>query len=86
MSLVVACVFDPRYKKRIIEFYMKSLTVRNMAISTCRYPEIGVPLTTVWRRGARAAISSRVANSTRPHHVDDSGATTWPEKTKSSKV
>jgi hypothetical protein len=52
----------------------------------CRYPEIGVPLTTVWRRGARAAISSRVANNTRPHHVDGSGATTWPEKTKSSKV
>jgi hypothetical protein len=46
-----------------------------------RYPETGVPPTTVWRRGAHAAISSRVASSTRPHHVDDSGAATWPEKT-----
>jgi hypothetical protein len=27
------------------------------------------------------AISSRVANSTRPLHVDDSEAATWPEKT-----
>jgi hypothetical protein len=32
------------------------------------------------------AISSRVVNSTRPHHVDSSGAAMWPEKTKSSKV
>jgi hypothetical protein len=23
MSLVVACYFDPRYKRRVIEFYMK---------------------------------------------------------------
>jgi hypothetical protein len=27
-----------------------------------------------------------VVNSTRPHHVDDSGPATWPEKTISSKV
>jgi hypothetical protein len=32
------------------------------------------------------AISSRVANSVRPHHADDSGAATWPEKTISSKI
>jgi hypothetical protein len=32
------------------------------------------------------AISSRVVNSTRPHHMDGSRATTWPEKTISSKV
>jgi hypothetical protein len=27
-----------------------------------------------------------MANGTRPHHADGSGATTWPEKTISSKV
>ena len=52
----------------------------------CRYPETGVPLTTVWRRGIHAAISSRVVNSARPHHVDGSGAATWLEKTIYSKV
>jgi hypothetical protein len=31
-------------------------------------------------------ISSRVVNSTRPHHVDGSRAATWPEKTIYSKV
>jgi hypothetical protein len=55
-------------------------------LGRCRYLETGVPLTTVWRRGARAAISSRVVNNIRPHHVDGSGATTWPGKTTSSKV
>jgi hypothetical protein len=52
----------------------------------CRHPETGVPLTTVKRHGARAAISSCAVNSTRPHHVDDSGVATWPGKTISSKV
>jgi hypothetical protein len=33
-----------------------------------------------------AAISRRVVNSTRSHHVDGSGATTWPEKMIYSKV
>jgi hypothetical protein len=33
------------------------------------------------RRGTHIVISSRVVNSTRPHHVDGSGAVTWPEKT-----
>jgi hypothetical protein len=51
-----------------------------------RYPEIGVPLTTVWRHGAHASISSRVVNSTRPHNVDGSGVATWPEKTIYSRV
>ena len=32
------------------------------------------------------AISSRVGNNTRPHHMDGSRATTWPEKTISSEV
>jgi hypothetical protein len=32
------------------------------------------------------AISSRVVNSTRSHHMDGSRAATWPEKTISSKV
>jgi hypothetical protein len=49
--------------------------------STYRCPETRVPLTTVWRRGVRTAISSRVANNTRPHHADGSEAATWPEKT-----
>jgi hypothetical protein len=35
----------------------------------CRYLQIGVPLTTVRRHGDHAAISSRVVNNTRPHHV-----------------
>jgi hypothetical protein len=52
----------------------------------CRYPETGVPLTTAQRRGAHAAISSRVVNNTRPHHVDGSGTATRPEKTIYSKV
>jgi hypothetical protein len=52
----------------------------------CRYPETGVPLTTVRRHSARAAISSRAVNNTRPHHVDGSRVTTWPGKTISSKV
>jgi hypothetical protein len=52
----------------------------------CRYPETGVPLTTVRRRGAHAAIFSHVVNSDRPHHVESSRAATWPEKTISSKV
>jgi hypothetical protein len=52
----------------------------------CQYPETGVPLTTVWRHCARATISSRVVNRTRPHHVDDSRAATCLEKTISSKV
>jgi hypothetical protein len=52
----------------------------------CQYPRTGVPLTTVWRHGAHAAISSRVVNNTQPHHVDDSGVATWPEKTIYSKV
>jgi hypothetical protein len=30
-------------------------------------------------------ISSRAVNSTRPHHVDGSGVTTWPGKAISSK-
>jgi hypothetical protein len=34
----------------------------------------------VRRHGAHAAISSRVVNSIRPHHVDGSRAATWPEK------
>jgi hypothetical protein len=34
----------------------------------------------VRRHGAHAAISSRVVNSTRPHHVDGFGAAMWPEK------
>jgi hypothetical protein len=34
----------------------------------------------MWRHGARAVISSRTVNSTRPHHVDGSRGTTWPEK------
>jgi hypothetical protein len=46
----------------------------------CRYPESGAPLTTVWRHGARAAISSRAVNNTRPYHVDGSRGATWPEK------
>jgi hypothetical protein len=46
----------------------------------CRYPESGVPPTTVWRRGARTAISSRTVNSTRPHRVDGSRGPTWREK------
>jgi hypothetical protein len=49
-------------------------------------PETRVPLTTAWRRGAHAAISRRVVNSTRPHHVYGSRAAMWPEKTISSKV
>jgi hypothetical protein len=52
----------------------------------CRYPEIGVPLTTVCRHGAHASISSRVVNSARPHHVDGSGAATCLEKMIYSKV
>jgi hypothetical protein len=32
------------------------------------------------------AISSRVVNSTQPHHVGNSGAAMWPEKTIPSKV
>jgi hypothetical protein len=35
---------------------------------------------------SRAAISSRIANSARPHHTDGSGAATWPKKTISSKI
>jgi hypothetical protein len=46
----------------------------------CRYPESGVPLTTVRSNGARATISSHAVNSTRPHHVDGYRGTTWPEK------
>jgi hypothetical protein len=52
----------------------------------CRYPEIGVPLTTVRRHGDRTTISSCAVNSTRPHHVDGSGVATWAGKTISSKV
>jgi hypothetical protein len=63
-----------------------SLIYGIMIYCICRYPETGVPLTTVWRHGARVAISSRVGNNARPHHVDGSRATTWPEKTISSKV
>jgi hypothetical protein len=55
-------------------------------VSFCRYPETRVPLTTVWRRGTHAAISSRVVNSTRPHHMGGSGTATWPEKMIYSKV
>jgi hypothetical protein len=46
----------------------------------CRYPELGVPPTTVWRRGARTTFPSRTVNSTRPHHVGGSRGTTWREK------
>jgi hypothetical protein len=35
---------------------------------------------------SHAAISSRVANSARPHHAYGSGAATWPEKPISSKI
>jgi hypothetical protein len=34
-----------------------------LAYNMCQYPETGVPLTTVWRHGARVAISSRVVES-----------------------
>jgi hypothetical protein len=40
----------------------------------------------VRRHGAHAAISIHVVNITRPHHVDGSGAATWPEKMIHSKV
>jgi hypothetical protein len=66
-----------------------TITTKSMVISShghCRYPETGVPLNTVRRHGANAAISSRVVNNTRPHHVDGSGAATWPEKIIHSKV
>jgi hypothetical protein len=46
--------------------------VRRSVHSVCRYPESGVPLTTVLRHGARAVISSRAVDNTRPHHVDGS--------------
>jgi hypothetical protein len=56
------------------------------AKSICRYPEKGVPLTTVRRRYTRATTSSRVVNNTLHHHVDSSGVATWPGKTIYSKI
>jgi hypothetical protein len=56
------------------------------AEACCQYPGTGVPLTTVWRHGVRAASSSRVENSARPHHVDGSRTAMWPEKTIWSKA
>jgi hypothetical protein len=55
-------------------------------VGHCRCPKTRVPLTTVIRRGTHTAVSSRVVNSTRPHHMDGSGAAAWPEKTIYSKV
>jgi hypothetical protein len=46
----------------------------------CRYPESGVPPTTVWRRDARTTFPSRTTNNARPHHVGGSRGTTWREK------
>jgi hypothetical protein len=40
----------------------------------------------VRRHSAHTAVSSRVVNSTRPHHMDCSRVTTWPEKRIHSKV
>jgi hypothetical protein len=67
-------------------YYIKASVLTVVPRQYCRYPETGVPLTIVWRRGARTTISSRVANSTQPHHADGSKATTWPEKKISPKV
>jgi hypothetical protein len=63
---------------------------------TCRLvcsPEVGPGATVgILKQGypllqyEDATISSRVVNSTRSHHVDGSGAATWPEKTIYSKV
>jgi hypothetical protein len=66
----------------IVSTKNKWLSARNIL----SYPETGVPLITAWRRGAHAAISSRVVNSTRPHHVDGSRVAIWPEKMIYSKM
>jgi hypothetical protein len=74
----------------MVKVILRSLVFRNptkvQLIRGCRYPKTGVPLTTVRRHGAHATISTHVVNNTRPHHVDGSGAATWPEKLIRSKV
>jgi hypothetical protein len=85
------CIYDEFYLYELICISCCWITLVCSRFShgthtPCRYPEIGVPLTIVRRHGARAAISSRAVNSTRPHHMDGSGVATWPGKTISSKV
>jgi hypothetical protein len=65
---------------------MASPTTRFSTEGLCRYPETGVPLTTVRRRYTRAATSSHVVNSTLLHHVDGSGVATWLGRTIYSKM
>jgi hypothetical protein len=58
-------------KEYILYFILVLLPIKHYL-----YPETGVPLTTVWRRGAHVATSSHAVNSTRPHHMDGSRVTT----------